>query len=327
MAAGRRGKVTAKTTDEEKATEYYFDDDNEKKKNLGKINHSCTAKWSTKVVVGSAFVFVVLLFQRHRAVSMQEANNNVYPSSFLRYAKVNDKVPRPYDWQLWGIHRFRREFNCSGYLADQTKPLPDMDYWQIMLDAYNQEVDGTYKFDDIVPPTRGYRLDENGPQPYYAKLSPGKGRGVFASRDIKKGEIVHDGTKSDVVFPDATSFRRFMFALPREMACDASEWIFTQRFEQDGPMRIVSSLNIAILMNEGNNQTEVNVEPENDYSSVLRAMRDIKEGEEILMDYSDYPTDYVAAGLEFYQKSFFELFVIGLGIITQASLTKLGFYR
>jgi SET domain-containing protein len=83
-----------------------------------------------------------------------------------------------------------------------------------------------------------------------------------------------------------------MFALPREMACDTSEWMFTQRFDKDGPMRIVSSLNIAILMNEGDNQTEVNVEPENDYSSVLRAMRDIKEGEEILMDYSDYPTEF-----------------------------------
>jgi hypothetical protein len=312
MAVRWRGKVTAKTTVAEKATEYYFDDDIEKKKNLGKINNSCTAKLSTKVAAGSVFVFVLLLFQRHRAVSMQETH----------------KVPLPIDWQLWGIHRFRREFNCSGYLDDQTKPLPDMDYWQIMLDAYNREVDGTYKFDDIVPPTRGYRLDENGPQPYYAKLSPGKGRGVFASRDIEKGEIVHDGTKSDVVFPDATSFRRFMFALPREMACDTSEWIFTQRFDKDGPTRILSSLNIAILMNEGNNETEVNVEPENDYSSVFRAMRDIKEGEEILMDYSDYPTDYVAAGLEpTYQKSFLELYVIGWGIITQALLNKLGFYR
>jgi hypothetical protein len=112
--------------------------------------------------------------------------------------------------------------------------------------------------------TQGYRLNEYGPQPYYAKLSPGKGRGVFASRDIKKGEIVHDGSKSGIIFQNATSWKRFMFALPRKMACDNAAWTFTQRYEEGGPMRIVSSLNIAILMNEGNTLEQVNVQPQNE---------------------------------------------------------------
>jgi len=61
-------------------------------------------------------------------------------------------------------------------------------------------------------------------QPYYAKKSPGKGRGLFASRDIKKGEVVHDGTNSDVIM-SGKDFRRFIFALPQKMACDATEWV------------------------------------------------------------------------------------------------------
>ena len=37
--------------------------------------------------------------------------------------------------------------------------------------------------------------------PFFAKFSPVKGRGVFASRYIKKGELVHDGTVSAVNCP------------------------------------------------------------------------------------------------------------------------------
>jgi hypothetical protein len=264
--------------------------------------------------MGAVFVFLglcVVLFELHRT-----SNNYAYTPSLLikRFSNIlphpkmvdtlgDGPVPRSNGWHLWGYHTFKDKFNCSAYLADKTKPLPTMEYWQTMLNAYNQVVDPTYKFDDVVPPTQGYRLNEDGPQPYYAKLSPGKGRGVFASRDIKKGEIVHNGTKSDVVFPNATSWKRFMFALPRKMACDNAEWTFIQRYEEGGPMRIVSSLNIAILMNEGDTLEQVNVEPQNEdrnfseYATVLYATRDIKKDEEILMDYDDYPTDLNAAGL------------------------------
>lgn len=246
-------------------------------------------------------IIPVLLFQRGHG---DKSSSSREVSSHLRRS-IDGPVPQLWVWEPWGYYTFMdsKLFNCSAYLADKTKPLPTMEYWQTMLNAYNQVVDPTYKFDDVVPPTQGYRLNEDGPQPYYAKLSPGKGRGVFASRDIKKGEIVHNGTKSDVVFPNATSWKRFMFALPRKMACDNAEWTFTQRYEEGGPMRIVSSLNIAILMNEGDTLEQVNVEPQNEdgnfseYATVLYATRDIKKDEEILMDYDDYPTSFLAAGL------------------------------
>eukprot|EP00984_Skeletonema_dohrnii_P013569 scaffold5612_cov108-Skeletonema_dohrnii-CCMP3373.AAC.7 len=266
--------------------------------------------------VGGAVVLLFGFFVAYYVI-FQPNNNNANPLSLLTTSfgsifplkKATDAplgdgpVPRPKDWHLWGYYNFKDNFNCSGYLKDRTKPLPTMEYWETMLKAYNQVVDPTYKFDPDIPPTQGYRLNEDGPPPYYAKLSPGKGRGLFASRDIQKGEIVHNGTKSDVVFPNETSWKRFMFAMPRKMACDNAEWSFTQQFEEDGPMRIVSSLNIAILMNEGNTLKDVNVEPKDDkgeaseYSTLFRAIKDIKKDEEILMDYANYDTDYAAAGL------------------------------
>mmetsp|Transcript_12002 Transcript_12002/g.18411 ORF Transcript_12002/g.18411 Transcript_12002/m.18411 type:complete len:331 (-) Transcript_12002:281-1273(-) len=259
--------------------------------------HSTVPAVTTLLLICLGLLTPIILFgRRHRDMSSSHLRQPIY--------NINDdgQVP-PKDWQQWGYFGFRKNFNCDEYLNDATKPVPDMEYWDTMLEVYNRVVDPTYKFDDEVPPTEGYRLNENGAQPYYAKLSPDKGRGLFASRDIQKGEIIHDGNKSDIVFPDGLSWKRFMVALPRKMACDQSEWTFTQRFEEGGPMRVASSLNIAILMNEGNTLEEVNVQPEDgngnpsEYSVVFYAMRDIKKDEEILMDYSDYDTNYVAAGI------------------------------
>ena len=65
-------------------------------------------------------------------------------------------------------------------------------------------VDAGAVFDDPVPPTVGYTLDGRGAQPYYPKLLKGMGRGLFASRDILKGEIIQRGTRSDITFPDGS---------------------------------------------------------------------------------------------------------------------------
>ena len=92
---------------------------------------------------------------------------------------------------------------------------------------YNKEVDSSYKFDEIVPPTHGYFSFEEiggsfktaGAPPFYAEsTNMGRRRGLFASRDMR--EVVHDGTDSDVVFPDAMAYRHFVFALPQRTACD-----------------------------------------------------------------------------------------------------------
>ena len=149
---------------------------------------------------------------------------------------------------------------------------------------YNKEVDSSYKFDEIMPPTQGYKFNEAGAQPYYAKVSDGKHRGLFASRDIRKGEVVHDGTHLDVAFPDAKAYRRFVFALPRRTACDITEWTWTQRLEQDGPMKIMLAINASAMLNPSFTSEEANVLPESSTSQLYYATRDIKRGEEILTD-------------------------------------------
>ena len=147
-------------------------------------------------------------------------NNKKHKQVWGRGIKVPD------DWESWSFYDIHHGLKCSKHAHDMDKPLPDMEFWTYYRNVYKNVVDkNVVQFDDPIPPTEGYTLTTNGEkQPYYAKRSPGKGRGLFASRDIKKGEVVHDGTNSDVIM-SGKDFRRFLFALPQKMACDATEWV------------------------------------------------------------------------------------------------------
>eukprot|EP00585_Thalassiosira_rotula_P016200 CAMPEP_0196167770 /NCGR_PEP_ID=MMETSP0911-20130528/2818_1 /TAXON_ID=49265 /ORGANISM="Thalassiosira rotula, Strain GSO102" /LENGTH=135 /DNA_ID=CAMNT_0041433681 /DNA_START=8 /DNA_END=412 /DNA_ORIENTATION=+ len=131
--------------------------------------------------------------------------------------------------------------------------------WELFRDAYQREVDDTREFDDVVPPTMGYTFGDNnydngGPPPFYLKREEeaiiNKGPSLFASRNISKGELVHDGTRSNVMFPDATSWRRFIFALPRNRACDMMEWSWTQAFDEGGTLTfdIFAAIDISVFL-------------------------------------------------------------------------------
>ena len=204
---------------------------------------------------------------------------------------------RPEDWETWTFKDIRKGFNCRGHSKDMNKPIMDIEYWNYMRETFKQVVGpeggAAGVFDDPVLPTEGYTLNEDGRQPYYAKKSPGKGRGLFASRNIQKGEVVHDGNASDVEISPA-NYRRLLFTLPQKMACDSTEWTWTQQTEKGGPFKIYTAFNISILMN---GSKKPNTMPKNSYSSRMYALRDIKKDEEILTDYNIYPTRYDKLGL------------------------------
>ena len=98
------------------------------------------------------------------------------------------------------------------------------------------------------------------------------------------------------------TFREYVWSLSLHSigkACDMLDWCWTQE-DKDGVVRIRCSMNIAILMNSGwSDETKTNVGPKDggDWDSRFYALRDIKEGEEILMDYNIYETDWGGAGL------------------------------
>lgn len=197
-------------------------------------------------------------------------------------------IPKPSGWERYGYYRIRNHFNCDGLDVD-AKPLPTMREWNIYQSLFGTIVDEQSTFYDSVPPTEGYTLSEDGPPPYYAAHGT-RGRGLFASRDIQKGELVHS-SESDVIFPDAMTWRRYVFSLPRRMACDAIVWTWTQK------RGIRTCMNIAILMNAANWKTENQTEPNLSASAEMYATRDIKKGEELLYDYKSGDINWESVGL------------------------------
>eukprot|EP00984_Skeletonema_dohrnii_P021136 scaffold10485_cov106-Skeletonema_dohrnii-CCMP3373.AAC.2 len=271
--------------------------------------------------VGGFFVggFTVKLFSPVAAVNALNSSASVEVDTSTSYSYNADKLydfkdalirggddkvvkEPPNGWQTFGFLQIREHFRCDVF--DYVVTPPSMKKWQMILDAYNKEVDSSYKFDQIVPPTQGYLFDKIGARysnegvpPFHAESrNMGRRRGLFASRDIqvlgglfascdiRKGEVVHDGTNSDVVFPDAMAYRRFVLALPQSTACDITEWTWTQRLEQDGPMKIMLAINISAMLSPSFTSEEANVLPESSTSQLYYATRDIKRGEEILTD-------------------------------------------
>jgi hypothetical protein len=295
------------------------------------------------MVFGRPPVFLRPLFSskdhamHHDSSSLQfqiPSNDDDIKSSLRKHQAVIDQkkyqlTPKrdfPLGWQNYSYDHIRHHFNCQQRSKDMNKPLPTLDDWNFMRRTYTQIVDKNQlwgneddaaaanddddddtkkKHVDLVPPTLGYSIYPGIPipPPYYAKLSPRKGRGLFASRTIHKGELVHDGTINDVIFPSSLKFREYVFSLPRNFACDAAEWIWMQQLEKNGEYHILMGINISSLMNSGgkdwgdSTSKLVNVLPENEYSGKFYAVRDILMGEEILTDYDVYYTKWSLVGL------------------------------
>jgi len=181
-------------------------------------------------------------------VEMEEDTYNPNILDTIKWSMVS----HPEGWDKMTYHQMRQHFKCSAHGNDQTKPLPTLDEWNTLRQNYKDVVDPHSTFDEAVPPTEGYNYDGLGnPPPYYPKHSKGKGRGLFANRFIKKGELVDDGNKHAVIFPNATSFRKYTFSLPRKLACDIVEWPWTQILHKGGPLKtpvLLGRCSLPVLM-------------------------------------------------------------------------------
>ena len=258
---------------------------------------------------------------RHGSSSTLEEEEGFVINDDLTTSIYTTTLTPPLNWEQMKFSELRDYFDCSEHAYDLNKALPTLNEWMVLHQQYRELVDSEplALLKSIVPPTLGYShgsssdsgsssvndIDHDIPPPYYAGQSDGKGRGLFASRPIRKGELVQNGPQSSVIFPNATAFRRLIVNLPRMTACDVTEWAWTQQLSnddddeeedkaEDAKMWILLDLNIAALMNSSD---EPNVAPRSNRHTKFYALRDIDVDEEILQDYSLYKVDWVAVGL------------------------------
>lgn len=284
------------------------------------INIMTTSKFYN--IIGLLFLIMTFITTISRYRLSSDPDIAEAYTSLRRYRLGgNHSMELPTEWNDWSLSDFKHEFMCRHHFNRESFSLYTWDQWEVLRTTFNKvvaEESAAAVVDfhkDPVPPTKGYSfggISGNTP-PFYADQTERGSRGLFASRNIKKGELVHDGTETDITFPSVQSFRKFMFALPKkDMACDVTEWVWTQRKEEEGgKMYIMTVFNIAIYMNDADEAgKEVNALPKKKVDTEgenkkeldhwwhkVYATKDIEKGEEILTHYAHYDGDWDKVGL------------------------------
>jgi hypothetical protein len=129
--------------------------------------------------------------------------------------------------------------------------------------------------------------------------SPGRGRGIFSTENIKKGTLVWRGDNT-AAFDNGIHFRKFLNSLPNDMACDLIVWCYTiYDIEENRPL-IECDLDEGSLINTYSTKFEYNIgclpsmfEDSSNYCDhSIFALRDIFAGEELVTNYAEFDTDH-----------------------------------
>ena len=247
-------------------------------------------------------------------------------SPFLRYAKTMNVALRPPElrpdaskWQsLTRDQMIRKHLHCDWEVE---RRIHSPDTWIGMREAYISVVGK----DAATVELDSYKNFETAFQvPFEVRQSEGKGRGLFAMKDIRKGELLYDFSQS-AQFKKGSEFAEFLRIIRPDLACDVLMWSYVQYFgdhpdstsddEYYGDLRIITDLDPGSFCNNGGKKyatmawlnTDGKVASYNEHpthpqitrknGSVLHgtvksapfvATRDIKKGEELLCYYGGF---------------------------------------
>jgi hypothetical protein len=167
-------------------------------------------------------------------------------------------------------------------IFQEARPIPSEAEWMLLRGAYQGVVGPFYS---TIP------IDEtfyNGfHAPIYVDFVEGRGRGVVAKENIKAGSLIWTG-EATACFRTGQEDRKFLASIPNGLACDVLVWAYIETVDsenQDYKM-IQVDLDEASFFNTISGVDEKNV----DASSGV-ALRDIRAGEELLVDYKDFAWD------------------------------------
>jgi hypothetical protein len=174
----------------------------------------------------------------------------------------------------------------------RARPIHDQSTWVLLRGIYQGIVGPSYSSLDET------RMSENGFEvKVKAEEIAGKGRGVVALEDIPKGTVVWDSYLT-ARFPSAVEYRRFLASLPRELACDVMIWAYAENYSykddenDDGfvvPPFLGTRTLIGVDLDEGSfMNTKDDSTPKNIENRYYTAIRLIKAGEELIVDYADF---------------------------------------
>ena len=124
------------------------------------------------------------------------------------------------------LKQLKKLKKCSS--LQNPRPLYTSQDWQRLQSIYKSLGGGTVDYSgtidypesdvelDFIPPFKSDYTTDN------------KGRGIFATRYIQKGEMTYGGKKNYAFFSSGDEYRRFLNELTNEEACDVMMWSWPQ---------------------------------------------------------------------------------------------------
>jgi len=149
--------------------------------------------------------------------------------------------------------------------------IPNQETWMLLRRAYCEAIE-----DDEWKPDE---WKEDGIKvPYEIRMDPVRGRGVFVTENVEKGTRIYE-SKQTVEFEKREQLVEFLEVLPWEYQCDVLLWAYPYQ----GNAAVASvDLDAGSFVNHADSEEEINMSKDG------YATRDIREGEIILMDYSEF---------------------------------------
>lgn len=185
---------------------------------------------------------------------------------------------------------------CESFRKKE-QPIPSEELWRMLRERYVSVVGPKESriADPSSTPWHGFGV------PFEAKQAGEKGRGVFATANVSKGQLVWSATRFTAVFKTADLYRTFLRSLPYYESCQAMGYTWPAKTKSEGKKPwIAVDLDPGALMNSGSHgygekeyQEDVsNVqcvgETKDHPKGACFALRDIASGEEFLCDYSGF---------------------------------------
>jgi len=197
-------------------------------------------------------------------------------------------------WKTFSSSELNKYFGCK-QLFKTPRPIITEKNWMYFRDLYNKHA--AFRYDKDV----SYKFtNETYVSPVKTVLTKDKGRGLIASRDIQKGELIFTGTNNTIVFETGHAWRSFLWYLyhasvpdyPEGFACDIKSWSWVQESlpnGKGGPVIVVDIDESSLLNQPSRNNGEVaNIQCGKGENCGVNyyAKMDIKKGDEILCRYS-----------------------------------------
>lgn len=185
-----------------------------------------------------------------------------------------------YQGYLWG------RYDCKTIFSSP-RPLTNTSTWDLLKDTFRTIFKGNETWFNQ---GSGFKV------PVEVRYAPNKGRGVFASEFIPKGELVWSAANNVVMFSDGQSYEEFLDAIPQDLACDVLQWAYVEEYEDED--YICCDLDHGSIINSVYSEDDVLnlgcIQEDHkmvDCTPLLFALEDIEKGDEFLCDYDSFEVE------------------------------------